>query len=168
MLCCAYIYVLTDSGDGRERALRRRWSTDHASGPVRLLINQRHDQHRPWSRRLPVEADGRRRTAHQSDAHQLRWRRPSAAPGRHRVDHPPPRPRCAPSLHVCAGGSGQASAQGLLPAGQHTRAAIHTSADRVRGIASHFARVPVHLQRRRGRRHRRQSPQSSLPTSLPR
>lgn len=133
-----------------------RWSTDHAPCPVRLLVKQRHDGQRPRRCRLPVAADGRQWTTHQSHAHQLR----PCQPADRLVPHARP--------DAAAGRCRQAEAEDLLPAGEPARAPLHPGADGVRGFAATVARVPVVVQRDGGRRHRRQSPQSSLPTSLPR
>ena len=143
------------SGDGGDGPVSS-WSADHAPRPVGLLVKRRDGRHRARCCRLPVATHRRRRTTHQSHAHQLR----PCQPADRLVPHARP--------DAAAGRCRQAEAEDLLPAGEPARAPLHPGADGVRGFAATVARVPVVVQRDGGRRHRRQSPQSSLPTSLPR
>ena len=141
------------SGDSGDFAMPR-WSTDHAPCPVRLLVKLRHDGQRPRRLRLPVAADRRCRTAHQSNAHQLRSRQPADR----LVSHAGPDPgRCC-----------EAETEDLLPAGESARTPVQPRVDGVRGFTANVARVLVFVQRDGRRHYRRQSPQSSLPASLPR
>ena len=112
------------SGDGGDGALPR-WSTDHAPRPDRLLVKQRHDGERPWRGRLPVAADRRARTTHQSHAHQLRPRQRAD-----RLDPPPPHAR-PDAARRRRRRRREAEAEGLLPAGEPTRTPLHPSSDRV-------------------------------------
>jgi len=140
------------SGDGGDGPVSS-WSADHAPRPVGLLVKRRDGRHRARCCRLPVATHRRRRTTHQSHAHQLR---PCQRPDR-LVPHARPDAGCRHR---------QAEAEDLLPACHSPRTPLHPSVDWVRGIAAQVARVLVVVQRHGGRHDSCQSPQSLLPTSL--